>query len=97
MKTKGEEINMKKLMVIIGCAAAGLVGCVTRQAVVDVAEEGDVCGMISYMHLEARHAHLKSILGIDDAVLADTNRFVLGDGNYSQSAQWSTGFGIIQH
>ena len=54
-------------------------------------------GMISYMHLEARHAHLKSILGIDDAVLADTNRFVLGDGNYSQSAQWSTGFGIIQH
>ena len=84
---------MKNLIVIAGCVAVALVGCVTRQAVVDVAEEGDVCGMISYMHLEAKHAHLKSILGIDDAALADTNRFVLGSNDYGHEFTLEKPFG----
>ena len=73
---------MKKLIVIAGCAAVALTGCASRR-VADV-EEGDIPCMPGVMSLEARHAHLKSILGIDDAALTDTNRFVLGVGDYSQ-------------
>ena len=80
MKTKGEQTNMKKLMVIIGCAAVAMTGCVTRRAV--VVEDDD--SFPGSMTLEAKHAHLESILGINDVVLADTNRFVLGEGDFSQ-------------
>ena len=74
-------MKMKQIMAaVLGVAAAG---CATQQAVVDVAEEDDICGMVNYMRLEAKHAHLRSVLGIDDSVLADTNRFVLGSDRYS--------------
>ena len=68
-------------MVIIGCAAVALTGCATRQAVVVTERNGNCSPGIT--RLETKHAHLKSILGIDDVVLADTNRFVLGENNYS--------------
>ena len=74
-------MRMKQIMAaVLGIVMAG---CVTRQTVMDVAEEDDICGMVNYMRLEAKHAHLRSILGIDDSVLADTNRFVLGSDRYS--------------
>lgn len=90
MKTKGEQTNMKKLMVIIGCVAVAVAGCVTRKAAV---EEGRDDGFPGVASLEARHAHLKSILGIDDAVLADTNRFVQGEGYYGQGFKLDKPFG----
>ena len=81
---------MKKLMLIIGCAAVAMAGCVTRN--VAVVEESDD-GFPGVTSLEARHAHLKSVLGIDDAVLADTNRFVLGEGYYGQGFKLDKPFG----
>lgn len=90
MKTKGEQTNMKKLMVIIGCVAVAMAGCVTRK--VAVVEESDD-GFPGVTKLEVRHVHLKSVLGIDDAVLADTNRFVLGEGNYCQEFKLDKPFG----
>ena len=89
MKTKGEQTNMKKLMVIIGCAAVAMTGCVTRRAV--VVEDDD--SFPGSMTLEAKHAHLESILGINDVVLADTNRFVLGEGPYSHEFKLDKPFG----
>lgn len=72
---------------IIGIAVAG---CTTRQAVVmENCEEA----MAGSAHLEAKHIHLKSLLGIDDAVLADTNRFVLEASNYSQDFKFDEPFG----
>ena len=84
---------MKMKQIIAAVLGVAMAGCATRQGVVDVAEENDVCGMMSYMHLEAKHVHLKSILGIDDAVLADTNRFVLGSGSYSHEFTIDKPFG----
>ena len=81
---------MKKLMVIVGCAATALAGCVTRQAVVEEVCNGRLPGIT---RLDAKHARLKSILGINDAALADTNRFVLGAGNYSQVFRLDKSFG----
>ena len=81
---------MKKLMLTIGCAAVAMAGCVTRN--VAVVEESDD-GFPGVTSLEARHAHLKSVLGIDDAVLADTNRFVLGEGYYGQGFKLDKPFG----
>lgn len=79
---------MKQIMVaVFGIVMAG---CVTRQAAVVEECNARIPGI---MHLEARHAHLKSILGIDDAALADTNRFVLGDCNYSQEFKLDKPFG----
>lgn len=74
---------MKKLMVIIGCAAVALAGCATRQAAI-VEECNDGPCLPGITNLEAKHARLKSILGINDAALSDTNRFVLGEGDFSQ-------------
>ena len=82
---------MKKLIVIFGCAAVALTGCASRR-VADV-EAGDIPCMPGVMSLDARHAHLKSILGIDDAALPDTNRFVLGVGDYSQVFRLDKPFG----
>ena len=70
---------MKKLIAMIGLAA--MAGCATRQAV-ELEERDD--RLLGMMRLEAKHARLKSVLGIDDAVLADTNKFVLGECSYSQ-------------
>ncbi len=82
---------MKQIMAaVLGIVMAG---CVTRQTVMDVAEEDDICGMVNYMRLEAKHVHLRSILGIDDSVLADTNRFVLGSGSYSHEFTIDKPFG----
>ena len=82
---------MKRLMLIIGCVGVAMAGCVSRQAAVVVEErDGQLPGCTS---LEAKHAHLKSVLGIDDAVLADTNRFVLGEGNYCQEFKLDKPFG----
>lgn len=82
---------MKRLMLIVGCAAVAMAGCVTRRAAVVVEErDGRLPGCTS---LEAKHAHLKSVLGIDDAVLADTNRFVLGEGNYCHEFKFDKPFG----
>ncbi len=79
---------MKKLLSITVCAV--LAGCATRQAV--ELEERDDC-LSGITHLSAKHARLKSVLGIDDAVLADTNRFVLGNTGYSQLIRLDKTFG----
>lgn len=81
---------MTKLMLIIGCAAVAMAGCVTRKVVVEEEGEDSFPGITK---LEARHARLKSVLGIDDVVLADTNRFVLGEGTYSQELKLDKPFG----
>ena len=81
---------MKRLMMIIGCVTVAMTGCVTRKAVVQ--EEGDD-SFPGVTRLEARHAHLKSVLGIDDVVLADTNRFVLGEGSYIHEFKLDKPFG----
>lgn len=73
---------MKKLLLIVGCAAVALAGCATRQVMTE--EVRNVPCLPGITRHDAKHARLKSILGIDDAVLADTNRFVLGVGDYSQ-------------
>jgi len=66
---------MKKLMIaMIGLAAVA--GCATRQAAVELEERDDVPGVTRF---DAKHVRLKSVLGIDDAVLSATNRFVLGE------------------
>ena len=80
---------MKRLMLIIGCAAVAMTGCVTRRAV--VVEDDD--SFPGSMTLEAKHAQLESILGINDVVLADTNRFVLGEGPYSHEFKLDKPFG----
>ena len=83
-------MDMKRLLLIVGCVAVATAGCVTRKAVVQEEGEDSFPGVTK---LEARHAHLKSVLGIDDAVLADTNRFVLGEGNYCQEFKLDKPFG----
>ena len=83
---------MKHCVVVVAAAVCGLLaGCVTHQAA--AVEECNIPSVPGIMHLEARHAHLKSILGIDDAALADTNRFVLGEGKYSQEFKLDKPFG----
>ena len=74
---------MNKLTMIAGCAAVALAGCATRQAAI-VEECNDGPCLPGITNLEAKHARLKSILGINDAALSDTNRFVLGEGDFSQ-------------
>ena len=73
---------------IVGCAA--MAGCATRQVAVTEERDDRLPGM---MRLQAKHAHLKSVLGIDDAVLADTNKFVLGECSYSQKFKLDEPFG----
>ena len=80
---------MKRLMIaMIGLAAVA--GCATRQTVVT---EGRYNGVPGITHLSVRHVHLKSVLGIEDVVLADTNRFILGDARYSQEFKLEKPFG----
>ena len=74
---------MNKVMIIVACAAMALAGCATRKTAV-VEERTGPFLRPGITHLKATHAHLRSILGVDDLVLADTNKFVLGDCNYSQ-------------
>lgn len=53
-------MDMKRLMLIVGCAAVVMAGCVTRRAAVVVEErDGQLPGCTS---LEAKHAHLKCVL-----------------------------------
>ena len=79
---------MKRLLMIVGCVA--LPGCATRRVIVVAEREDRSPGIV---HLEAKHAHLKSVLCIDDMVLADTNRFMLGEGDYGQAFKLDKPFG----
>ena len=79
---------MKRLLMIVGCVV--MAGCATRQVIVTEEREDRLPGIV---HLETKHAHLKSVLGIDDVVLSDTNRFALGEGDYSQSFKLDKPFG----
>ena len=85
---EGKAEMKKVMMAMIGLAA--MAGCATRQAV-ELEERDD--RLLGMMRLEAKHARLKSVLGIDDAVLSDTNRFVLGSVDYSQEFKLDKPFG----
>ena len=82
---------MKKLVMIAGCAAAAAIaGCATRQSAVETEREFSDTGRTS---INARFAQMKSVLGINDAVLSDTNRFVLGTNGYGLDITLDEPFG----
>ena len=45
------------------------------------------------MRIDAKHIHLKGVLGINEALLADTNRFAMVEGRYYQTIQLDKSFG----
>lgn len=76
--------------VVLALLVAAVAGCATRQsAVVSEREFGDT----GRTAINARFAHMKSVLGIDDAVLADTNRFALGSCGYGLDITLDKPFG----
>lgn len=87
---KGDNMNYKQVVVgVVGITAAVVIcGCVHKAVVVE-----DDDSFPGSMTLEAKHAHLESILGINDVVLADTNRFVLGEGSYRHEFKLGKPFG----
>ena len=73
---------MKNTLIIACCmAAVAICGCVHNNAVEDVWDAGP--GGRLFQHHACEHVRLKSVLGLSDAVLADTNRFLAGSARYS--------------
>ena len=68
------NMTMKYVMACCLVAVVAMCGCVHRVATTGDCEEG-TCG---YQHCRCEHAHMRSVLGISDEVLADTNRFQFG-------------------
>jgi len=78
---KGKTMNYTKTILgIIGIAAGAICGCVHRT--VEVGDSAMSEGGSIYQHCKCEHVHIRSVLGIMDEVLADTNRFPLGAMRY---------------
>ena len=122
MKTKGEQTNMKKLMLTIGCVIvavlSGVAGTTNQVAAADVAKSGEAAQIraereeqrrqleairnelqaarrdrdaanVNCVTVDAKQVRLKSILSINDTVLAETNRFPICSGMFSQLVRLS--------
>ena len=70
----------KIILGIIGIAAGAISGCV--HIAVETGDSATGERGSSYQHCKCEHAHIRSVLGITDEVLADTNRFLLGEMRY---------------
>ena len=82
---------MKRVLMVAGCAAIAAAGCVTQpEKVAEIRSDAELPGVTS---VEAKQVHLKSVLGINDVVLADTNRFMLGNSRYCYTVKFDKPFG----
>jgi len=76
-------VNYRQVVVgVVGIAVAvAICGCVHKAVVTGDSAADDMRS--SYRNCKCEHVHMRSVLGISDEVLADTNRFPIGTMCYS--------------
>jgi hypothetical protein len=84
---KGDNMNYGQVVVgVVGIAAVvAICGCVHKAVETGDSAGGDMHS--SYQSCKCEHVHMRSVLGLTDEVLADTNRFPLGTMRHSHYAK----------